>query len=567
MRRKTAAADHVAKGNAFFDNDNLPSAIASYTAAVKASPNNVEALGNRANAHAELQQYELSLADSGRVVDILVRTISEQQTDEQIKPLQFNLSVTYYTRAECFFNLEKFYDALACCDAAINLRPRFREALCVRGATHNALFHYSAALKDLDASLSMGSHYPIGLRHRGIAHCMLEKYHLAVADLTKCMKFDPLDTVAKKWKDRAEAELRAEALQTEKLAKELMGGDESDERKAGSFSAHSPISGASSSAPAGAPPPDSAAAEEALEALESGDQVHELQAGNSTGSIIRKKVRKKKSVSSSSSSSSSPMHEKVREPPTTTFTFPSDVPDSAGGSTELPYESPFDNDNDSVSSASSLGLSKSLEHDLFCIEVAAFVDTVVAVGTASVMGRQHNVNEQMCLAVALQMQKQTKIGLLRALREQYIEEHMSKIFQNIQVEALVETAIAVGTASIVGRIMAQREAQKSGGKKAARGGGDAGDNEETIIYKNAASNMVTQTRFGLIRMKQQFIEDNIRHVFKNVPASVASTGRRFSWSHHSSNSHSRDVLEVMRNSVKGLSEFGKDEYGENWEDL
>jgi hypothetical protein len=92
------------------------------------------------------------------------------------------------------------------------------------------------------------------------------------------------------------------------------------------------------------------------------------------------------------------------------------------GAEELPYKSPFvEDDDDSVSSASSLGLSKSLEHDLFCIEVAAFVDTVIAVGTASVMGRQHeDVNEQMCLAVALQMQKQTKIGLLKALKEQYV---------------------------------------------------------------------------------------------------------------------------------------------------
>ena len=166
-------------------------------------------------------------------------------------------------------------------------------------------------------------------------------------------------------------------------------------------------------------------------------------------------------------------------------------------------------DNDSVSSAST-GVNKSLDHDLFCIEVAAIVDTVLAVGTASVLGRKHKVSEQMCLAVALQMQKQTKIGLLRALREQYIEDNISQVFQSIQVEALVDTAIAVGTASVLGRLNG-------------RGDGDT-VSEEMVV--NAAIQMENQVKNGLIKMKEKYILDNVRHVFRNVPSSIASTGRR-----------------------------------------
>jgi len=135
------------------------------------------------------------------------------------------------------------------------------------------------------------------------------------------------------------------------------------------------------------------------------------------------------------------------------------------------------------------------------------------------------------------MQKQTKIGLLRALREQYIEEHMSKIFMTIQVEALVETAIAVGTASVVGK-MKEKETVEAEEEEEA-------EEELGFLRRNVVRNMEAQTRFGLIRMKQQLMEDNLSHVFKNVPASVASTGRRFSWSHHT-NSHGRDELESLR---------------------
>lgn len=47
-----------------------------------------------------------------------------------------------------------------------------------------------------------------------------------------------------------------------------------------------------------------------------------------------------------------------------------------------------------------------------------------------------------------------------------------------------------------------------------------------------AHQMELSTFHGLIRMKQRFVEDNVKHVFENVPSSYVNTGRRFSWSHH-----------------------------------
>ena len=71
--------------------------------------------------------------------------------------------------------------------------------------------------------------------------------------------------------------------------------------------------------------------------------------------------------------------------------------------------------------------------------------------------------------------------------------------------------------------------------------------EQMVI--NAAMQMENQVKYGLIRMKEQYITDNVKHVFENVPESVRNTGRRFSWSHHSrmtSRRHSLKELDAMR---------------------
>jgi hypothetical protein len=124
---------------------------------------------------------------------------------------------------------------------------------------------------------------------------------------------------------------------------------------------------------------------------------------------------------------------------------------------------------------------------------------------------------------------------------------MTQIFTTIQVEALVETAIAVGTASVVGKILGAKNKPDLPSGKVPVPETEVSDD----MLVNAAMNMESQTRFGLIRMKQQLIEDNIRHVFKNVPRSLASTGRRFSWSHHSGGrGGGGKELEVMRSKIR-----------------
>ena len=88
----------------------------------------------------------------------------------------------------------------------------------------------------------------------------------------------------------------------------------------------------------------------------------------------------------------------------------------------------------------SMRVKKSLHNDLFNIEVTAIVDTVFAVSTARVLGRNHaQVDEQLALRMATNMHDQTKLGMVRALREQYVNEKIRRWFReesdNVREEA------------------------------------------------------------------------------------------------------------------------------------
>jgi len=167
-------------------------------------------------------EYEKAIHDSQKSCDLIMKLLTEVQTEEEqtltsrTSELTFNLAVTHYNTAECYFNLGQYYPALHQCDSTLRLRPSFKEALCVRGATHNALGHHAAAIVDLDEALKGNYKYGIALRHRGIARCMLKRYHEATRDFERCLKLDQEDEASKKWLLTAKAELRKEEEEAER---------------------------------------------------------------------------------------------------------------------------------------------------------------------------------------------------------------------------------------------------------------------------------------------------------------------------------------------------------------
>ena len=81
---------------------------------------------------------------------------------------------------------------------------------------------------------------------------------------------------------------------------------------------------------------------------------------------------------------------------------------------------------------------QSLHNDLFNIEVAAIVDTVFAVSSARVLGnyKSDEIDEALALRMADNLQNQTRLGMVRMLHKEYVNEKIKRWFQEESQEQL-----------------------------------------------------------------------------------------------------------------------------------
>ena len=203
-RRAQLATEETENGNEAFDRNDMESALLHFDAALKVVPRHVGALGNRANVKITMGDFEGCIVDTSMLIKLSqnrgIKTVEEK----------FNLAVVRYTQAEAYFHLKSFYKSLGDCDNALELWPSFGEALCLRGATHNALGSFKVALKDLNSSIDLKPSYAMAYRHRGICLCCLKKFAASTKDLEQALMLDANDEAAKAWFEKARNELRVE---------------------------------------------------------------------------------------------------------------------------------------------------------------------------------------------------------------------------------------------------------------------------------------------------------------------------------------------------------------------
>ena len=89
--RRTEADKFCKDGNKFFDDNDLPEAITAYSNAIKCFSNHIEALGNRANVNATLENWSLVIIDTSKIIKFYDNRNSNIKSSPQDK---FNLSVT-----------------------------------------------------------------------------------------------------------------------------------------------------------------------------------------------------------------------------------------------------------------------------------------------------------------------------------------------------------------------------------------------------------------------------------------------------------------------------------------
>mmetsp|Transcript_22543 Transcript_22543/g.46840 ORF Transcript_22543/g.46840 Transcript_22543/m.46840 type:complete len:139 (+) Transcript_22543:157-573(+) len=120
-RRKTTAVEHTEKGNGLFDKGDYGLAMEEYNVALKAVPNHMEALGNRANVKSAMKDWSGCISDCDKVLNL---SLKRKGGGAVGKSDLFNEAVVYYTRAEAYYHMQKYYDCLADCDSSLQLHPR-----------------------------------------------------------------------------------------------------------------------------------------------------------------------------------------------------------------------------------------------------------------------------------------------------------------------------------------------------------------------------------------------------------------------------------------------------------
>ena len=86
------------------------------------------------------------------------------------------------------YALERYEEALADYDHALQLKPDNPDALNNRGMTYDNLKRYNEALADYKRALQLRPYYPEAFNNRGVTYSKLERYEEALADYDQVIK-------------------------------------------------------------------------------------------------------------------------------------------------------------------------------------------------------------------------------------------------------------------------------------------------------------------------------------------------------------------------------------------
>jgi tetratricopeptide (TPR) repeat protein/class 3 adenylate cyclase len=161
-------------GMRLIDDDNAEEAVRRFDDAIHAQPDFVDAYLGRAEARRRLVQYELSLEDCNKVI--------------QLKPDE----PRGYNCRGLGRQLLKQYDvSLPDFSEAIRRNPNFALAYAGRGTSYNLLQQYDRALQDFNEAIRLMPRNPQFHIRRGNAYSNLKQYDNAIRDYTESIRLQP----------------------------------------------------------------------------------------------------------------------------------------------------------------------------------------------------------------------------------------------------------------------------------------------------------------------------------------------------------------------------------------
>jgi serine/threonine protein kinase len=145
-----------------------PNVIASSTGFTAADYN------NRGVTYFRMQRFDEALADFNEAI--------------QLNP---NFVYAYTNRGGTYSSLERYDEALADYTNAIRSDPRFAPVYTARGVTYERMQRYEEALVDHGTAIELDNTYAQAYYNRGVINERLQRYDKALMDYTYAIEFDP----------------------------------------------------------------------------------------------------------------------------------------------------------------------------------------------------------------------------------------------------------------------------------------------------------------------------------------------------------------------------------------
>jgi tetratricopeptide (TPR) repeat protein len=203
--KPTFVVAHVSRARILTLLERYGTALEAYARVIDIAPDYVEAyigrgsiygfLGDRHTAAGEPAEaksaYESALADFERVAG----------------RLQPNLAQAHLDRGRALVRLERFEEAFAAFERAVETDPRNPAIYISRGIARELRRDFSGALEDYDFAIKLAPGDPVAYRNRGDAHAALDEFEAALNDYTRAIKLQP-NAAAPTYRSRAGLHLR-----------------------------------------------------------------------------------------------------------------------------------------------------------------------------------------------------------------------------------------------------------------------------------------------------------------------------------------------------------------------
>jgi tetratricopeptide (TPR) repeat protein len=163
------------RGSSFYWMSDFESAVKDYTDAIQADRNNGLAFLGRSMAHRERKQYDLALADASRALALIPQD-----------PMAWNQRC--WTRG---LSERDLHEALADCNEAVRLDPRYANAFDSRALVHFRRQEWDAALADYETAIALApdaAHQRFG---RGLTLLRLGRHEEGAAAIAEAQQLDP----------------------------------------------------------------------------------------------------------------------------------------------------------------------------------------------------------------------------------------------------------------------------------------------------------------------------------------------------------------------------------------